>query len=47
MALPPEERALIEAVDRGWGGMQYSAHVQVQEEKAGADLEPKGPTGPA
>jgi 3-hydroxyisobutyrate dehydrogenase len=40
------ERALIEAIDRGWGGMQYSAHVQVQEEKAGADLEPRGPTGP-
>jgi 3-hydroxyisobutyrate dehydrogenase len=37
------ERALIEAVDRGWGGMQYSAHVQVQEEKAGTNLEPKGP----
>jgi 3-hydroxyisobutyrate dehydrogenase len=37
------EQALIEAVDRGWGGMQYSAHVQIQEEKAGADLEPKGP----
>ena len=37
------EQALTEAVHRGWGGMQYSAHVQVQEEKAGADLEPKGP----
>lgn len=40
------ERALVEAVGRGWGGMQYSAHVQVQEEKAGADLEPKGLTRP-
>ncbi len=40
------ERALTEAVDRGWGDMQYSAHVQVQEEKAGADLEPKRPTRP-
>ena len=40
------EQALIEAVDRGWGGMQYGAHVQVQEEKAGVDLEPKGSTGP-
>ena len=40
------ERALAEALDRGWGGMQYSANVQVQEEKAGVDLEPKGATGP-
>jgi 3-hydroxyisobutyrate dehydrogenase-like beta-hydroxyacid dehydrogenase len=40
------ERALAEAIDRGWGGMQYSANVQVQEEKAGVDLEPKGATGP-
>ena len=39
------ERALTDAIDRGWGGMQYSAHVQVQEEKAGADLEPKGSPG--
>jgi 3-hydroxyisobutyrate dehydrogenase len=40
------EQALSEAVDRGWGEMEYSAHVQVQEEKAGADLEPERPTGP-
>ncbi|MDP6065374.1 MAG: NAD(P)-dependent oxidoreductase [SAR202 cluster bacterium] len=35
--------ALSEAVDRGWGGMQYSAHVQVREINVGADLEPKEP----
>ncbi len=40
------EQALSEAVDRGWGGMQYSAHVQVQEEKTGVGLEPKKPEGP-
>ena len=38
-------RALTEAIDRGWGGMQYSAHVQVQEQKAGVDLDPKEPPG--
>ena len=37
-------QALSEAVDRGWGGMQYSAHVQVREINVGADLKPKEPS---
>ena len=34
------ERALADAETRGWQDMQYSAHVMVQERKAGVSLAP-------